>query len=309
MGATTYYEYGFRYGSGSAPLTGAGNAYTNSPHQLTLDSEVTWWWSSGINGIGIGDITFATGPAQTNWEGTPYWGWTNAALPLKNLQRYELGDVLIADAELDSAPLLGVSYLINDIEYSGQSSPAVPGRKVFTLADGDVVEPIKEGYEFSPESFTYDEAQGLGVHVVFTAMLASGDRQVENPTPSDTDTGITLTPRLQWEVSGEGLKEGDNFDVYLKADDLDFGPENLLRNVTDLDVQVIAGLIYNTLYYWQVVPFSEEGDLLGDDAWSFTTLPFLPPAPSGGGNPTGLNNMITVKRLIVAADNKVFYET
>ncbi len=136
-------------------------------------------------------------------------------------------------------------------------------------------------------------------------------RQVENPTPLDTDTGITLTPRLQWEVSGEGLKEGDSFDVYLKADDFDFGPDDLLRNVTDLDVQIIGGLTYETLYYWQVVPFSEEGDLLGADAWSFTTILFLPPAVSvdGSGNPTGLNNMVTLKRIVAAANDKVFYET
>ena len=136
-------------------------------------------------------------------------------------------------------------------------------------------------------------------------------RQVENPTPLDTDTGITLTPRLQWEVSGEGLKEGDSFDVYLKAGDANFGPEDLLRNVTDLDVQIISGPTYNTLYFWQVVPFSEEGDLLGADAWSFTTILFLPPAVSvdGSGNPTGVNNMVTLKRLVTASNNKVFYET
>ena len=134
-------------------------------------------------------------------------------------------------------------------------------------------------------------------------------RQVENPTPSDTDINITLTPRLQWEVSGEGLKEGDSFDVYLKAGDFNFGPEDLLRNVTDLDVQIIAGLTYNTVYYWQVIPFSEEGDLLGADAWSFTTILFLPPVPSGGGNPNGLNNMITLKRLVVATNNSIYYET
>ena len=146
---------------------------------------------------------------------------------------------------------------------------------------------------------------------MFSTYLVIEDRQVENPTPSDTDIDIVLTPLLQWEVSGEGLKEGDSFDVYLKAGDSNFGSEDLLRNVTDLDVQIIGGLSYNTLYYWQAVPFSEEGDLLGADAWSFTTILFLPPAVSvdGSGNPTGLNNMVTLKRIVVAANNKIFFET
>lgn len=59
-------------------------------------------------------------------------------------------------------------------------------------------------------------------------------------------------------------------------------------------------------------------------AWEFLELtiaaaepPFSPPLPSGvtldaegnpTGDPTGENNVITLRRLIVAANNKIFYE-
>ncbi len=146
----------------------------------------------------------------------------------------------------------------------------------------------------------------------FETWGSAPSRQINLPSPTDTDTGVTLQPLLQWKIDGASeVVEGDSFDVYLKTNDSNFGPEDLLRNVTDLDVQIIGGLSYNALYYWQVIPFSEEGDLLGADAWSFTTITFAPPAVSvdGSGNPTGLNNMVTLKRLVAASNNNVYYET
>ncbi|KKK68799.1 hypothetical protein LCGC14_2940420 [marine sediment metagenome] len=97
-------------------------------------------------------------------------------------------------------------------------------------------------------------------------------------------------------------------------------PGNLIQIATEqagLSIIVPAVLAYNIVYNWRVDTVTETETITGD-VWSFTALQYAPPLPTGvtldgDGNPTGtpngLNNMTTLKRIVVAADNKVFYET
>ena len=76
-------------------------------------------------------------------------------------------------------------------------------------------------------------------------------------------------------------------------------------------------LEYNTTYNWRVDASNVIGTTEGD-VWSFTTAAFSPPIPSGQsinsetgeiiGTPNGQNGIITIRRLVVAAANKVYYE-
>ena len=99
----------------------------------------------------------------------------------------------------------------------------------------------------------------------------------------------------------------ETYDVY-------FGPTGDLALISagqaGLSIEVPYALEYNTEYSWRVDATNENGTTTGD-VWSFTTLLFAPPAVSvdGSSNPTGLNNMVTLKRIVVAAANKIFYET
>ena len=67
---------------------------------------------------------------------------------------------------------------------------------------------------------------------------------------------------------------------------------------------------------WRIDAINDAGTTTGD-VWTFAAMAFDPPLPSGvtldeNGNPTGdatgENNMMTVRRLIAAAQNKIFYE-
>ena len=56
---------------------------------------------------------------------------------------------------------------------------------------------------------------------------------------------------------------------------------------------------------------NEEDDLLSSDVYSFTVQSFSPPGYSThpiSELPTGENNQITVRRLVVAAKDKIYYE-
>jgi hypothetical protein len=75
---------------------------------------------------------------------------------------------------------------------------------------------------------------------------------------------------------------------------------------SDTNLQVPFSLDYDTEYQWRVD--AVDGETTTGDVWTFTTMVFDPPTPSG--TPVnGLNGIATVKRLVVATDNKVFYET
>jgi len=99
----------------------------------------------------------------------------------------------------------------------------------------------------------------------------------------------------------------ETYDIY-------FGPTGNLflisEGQSELSIEVPYTLEYNIEYSWRVDATNEFGTTTGD-VWSFTSTAFFPPVVSldGGGNPTGLNNMVTLKRLVVASNDGVFYET
>ena len=92
-----------------------------------------------------------------------------------------------------------------------------------------------------------------------------------------------------------------------------FGTPGDLVQIADqqegLSIVVPYNLEYNTVYNWRVDATNEAGTTTGD-TWSFTVLVFNPPVvPIGGnGEPIGINNMLTRKRFIAAANNKIWYE-
>ena len=106
----------------------------------------------------------------------------------------------------------------------------------------------------------------------------------------------------------------ETYDVY-------FGlPGNLvLISAAQKDTSIVVPYVleYNTTYNWRVDASSVLGTTEGD-VWSFTTAAFSPPLPSGQsidaetgeitGTANGQNGIITVRRLVVAANNKVWYE-
>jgi len=119
-----------------------------------------------------------------------------------------------------------------------------------------------------------------------------------SPTPSHTDTGIALnTSELSWTAGANT----DTFDVYFGES----GSEVLVaegQDVSDENWAILFGSLgYGTTYGWRVDASNFYGTTTGD-TWTFTTLTFDPPVPSGQ------NGMLVVKRLVAAANNKFWYE-
>lgn len=139
-----------------------------------------------------------------------------------------------------------------------------------------------------------------------------------NPTPNDEASDITLHSTTgTWESGGNT----DSYNIYYGT--LSGFLELVEEGVTDLSLTLVEGnfSVYGKISYWRVDAVNESGTTTGDE-WYFTTMSFDPVLPTGitldhsggeGGVPTGTatgeNNMITVRRLIAVARNKIFYET
>jgi len=145
------------------------------------------------------------------------------------------------------------------------------------------------------------------------ATTLPGAPTLVSPTPTGV-TGITLdeTP-LKWAA---GDPAGDTYDVDFRVQGEDWVEVSSAQEALLLAI-VFGTLGYGTTYEWRVTATNEYGSTTSD-TWSFTCLSYDPPLPTGvtldgdgvpTGTPTGENNMMTVRRLVAAARNKIFYET
>lgn len=141
-----------------------------------------------------------------------------------------------------------------------------------------------------------------------------------NPSPSDAASDITLDESsLSWDASTPVA--ADTYEIYFREQ----------GNAWDLVGVAQAGvsytldfgtLDYEITYEWRIDATNTAGTTIGT-VWSFGSIVFDPPlagASGGGGgggggggsgeesSPNGENNMITLRRLVAAANSKIWYE-
>ncbi|KKM66511.1 hypothetical protein LCGC14_1480470 [marine sediment metagenome] len=139
-----------------------------------------------------------------------------------------------------------------------------------------------------------------------------------NPTPTDVADTVTLDQAtITWEDGGGAT----SYDVYYGTS------SGSLTRVSEGQVGLSFSLSVYTPYayldarYWRIDSINSTGTTTGDE-WSWTTIPFDPVLPTGitldgsgtgSGSPTGTvtgeNNMATVRRLVAASNNKIWYES
>ena len=146
-----------------------------------------------------------------------------------------------------------------------------------------------------------------------------------NPSPTDAISDITLdeTP-LSWDASDPAA---DTYEVYFRESGNDWELVGTAQAGVSwtIDFGILA---YGTTYEWRIDATNIYGTTTGD-TWTFDTIDFdflrvsyvLIPGGSGAGpydDPagtegtdwrwTGENTMLTVRRLVVAIDNKIWVE-
>lgn len=191
------------------------------------------------------------------------------------------------------------------------------GTRTAPTTEVDVSSAISSIYDTGARECTWHVRPYIGGEYVddddpWTLEIVGPPATAINPTPSDTDTSIAMAPLLTWELDGP-LDDDDYFFIYLNTDISKMSTAAGLQVGwrTTLNLQILSGLVANTTYYWQVHVANTQG--WSESAiWSFTTRNFAPPThsvnPVDGVTPTGENNMLTVRRLITAARNRIYYE-
>ncbi len=173
-------------------------------------------------------------------------------------------------------------------------------------------------YEWRIDSYT-DE--GVKTNGDIWSYTTRAQRTVVLSAPANEATELLLPPFLiEWTIDGIGAQYGSFEDqdflfIYMRKDDANFTEDNLIGNFVqavandDLNIVALTPPMHGSTYYWQVQAGNTAADLADSEVWSFTMLNLLPPVvPTSGGEPIGINNMLTRKRFIAAANGKIWYE-
>jgi hypothetical protein len=109
----------------------------------------------------------------------------------------------------------------------------------------------------------------LGLMFTFSpAQQGNPPLPAQSPVPVNNAVNVAIGANLSW-APGGGTVTG--YKVY-------FGTNNPPTNLVNGTVQTgtvydhPTDLVYNTPYYWQVVPYNTDGDALDCPVWQFTTL-------------------------------------
>ena len=115
--------------------------------------------------------------------------------------------------------------------------------------------------------------------------------------PSDKETNISTTPKLEWACS-DPENDGLTYDLYFGASN---NPPLILTNLENSFFQITALLPYGAEYYWKVIAYDDHGNSTTGPVWSFTTVapiinnaPVSPSSPSPGDGATGVGTSITM---------------
>lgn len=142
-----------------------------------------------------------------------------------------------------------------------------------------------------------------------------------NVSPKDAASNVPLSQAtITWEDGGDGTPyAATSYDVYYGQDAgslslVSEGQAGLSFTITGIDYG--SPFEYLVSRAWKIDAINDAGKTEGN-IWTFAAMAFDPPLPTGvsldasgepTGTPTGVNNMMTVRKLVAAARNKIFYE-
>ena len=127
-----------------------------------------------------------------------------------------------------------------------------------------------------------------------------------NPSPTHEVTNITLDESpLSWVAPDPNI--ADTYEIYFREQGEDWELVGVAQAGIEWPIP-FRTLNYGTTYEWRIDAINLFGATEGD-TWDFDTIGFYYPTPSSiGDNPTGENNMVTLRRLVVAVEDKIWYE-
>jgi hypothetical protein len=183
----------------------------------------------------------------------------------------------------------GATPIIDSAEYDYAVNMGGKFDTVEVYSGGDLFERANGGSWLSIS--TYSGLYADAAAIVTGVESAAVPGKAENPTPADDALAQSLQlATLSWD---EGSPVADTMNVY-------FGLAGSMVLLSWAQAGTACSVPYTlawaTEYEWRVDTTNAEGTTTGD-TWSFTTIGLLPPV-----------DRVTYKRLVAAANNKIWYE-
>jgi len=146
---------------------------------------------------------------------------------------------------------------------------------------------------------TYDNFELESEHLTFsTTTIGNVLTSPVNPTPADTATDLSPSSlQLEWENFSTG--PGVTFDVYLEENKI---AADVPKGSATAFSTPATGLSYGNTYTWYVVA-KRAGSTNTGATWTFTTTVL-----AGAPLPSGDSTVHQKRRLIAAADDRIWYE-
>ena len=92
--------------------------------------------------------------------------------------------------------------------------------------------------------------------------------------PPDGAVDVDINSGLNWEAGSGAVPTG--YRIYFGTDGNGITPPTNIEENTDLQLVTTytpsSPLLYNTTYYWMIIPYNESGDASGVPIWSFTVM-------------------------------------
>lgn len=169
------------------------------------------------------------------------------------------------------------------------------------------------------DEIPYDEVVYWRIDAVNSFGTTEGDTWTFDPRPAQVSVFTPANGAADLILSAIGATwespsaNTTSYNVYFGLLPWDL---TLVDSVGELLLDLVTVFpLYDWTYYWRVDSINDFGVTTGNEA-SFTTISFYPPLPSGvtlvdgipTGDPSGLNFIIALRKLVAAANNKIWYE-
>lgn len=271
-------------------------------------------------------------PATFNLSGLVTGGATHATVTSVTVMFYkptQTGTYTMRCSILDPDDVWA-DYIYEDVEWTGESTQIItftfPGVDA-KIVVGDRFE-VKLAKTAGPPRTTYTAHDADDTYfVVEGTWMGVSPIKVKTPAPIDTFTGMTLDyQEFSWVSGSDAPPDEEVYNVYWGTTSGSLTQIVVEGSLTSIAAVYLLGVVgaglYSETYYWRVDTYWPSTEETADgDEWWFSSISFDPPLPTGvtltggdgdegepTGTPTGENNMITLKKLVAAAQNKIFYE-
>ena len=290
---------------GPRRATGAGQFYTLSGASLYLDPETTYEHYIAVT-EDIGDGIQTSNTIEFTTPAAPAASKPTTPSPANGATEEDFSALGLSWVDGGGADTFNV--------YMGPSGSLslISSAQAGTTLTVDMEDVPLEQVIYWRVDATNDEGTTEGDTWHFDARPA----KVSTFTPANEATGLTLDATTgTWESPSDNTLSYD-----VKYGTLS-GFLSQVENTAELESVLTPNNYsqYGEIYYWRVDAVNDFGTTQGDELY-FTTLVFAPPTPPGitwtdpgndpafTGTPTGGNAIISVRRLVVAANNKIWVE-